>query len=227
MTDVMIHPLDDRLRSVADFVRDKDRVIDVGTDHAYLPIALCASGKTKNVLATDINKGPLTAAARHIRAAGMGRSIATRQCDGVASCADFSPDTVCICGMGGDLTAAILEAAPWLRRAGMRLILQPMTHAEAVRFWLCTHGFSIVDEKLSRVDKIYQTVCADYTGENVDLSLPLAYFGPVNAARGEPLFREMLSRQKGLWEKRRAARAAAHQPTDEEDQILAFLGQYE
>lgn len=38
-------PLCPRLQMVADFVRDGAAVADIGTDHAYLPVALVLSGK--------------------------------------------------------------------------------------------------------------------------------------------------------------------------------------
>ena len=38
-------PLCTRLQMVADFVRDGAAVADIGTDHAYLPVALVLSGK--------------------------------------------------------------------------------------------------------------------------------------------------------------------------------------
>ena len=51
-------PLDARLALAASFVKGR-RVVDVGTDHAYLPIYLLKSGKVRSAAATDINEGPL------------------------------------------------------------------------------------------------------------------------------------------------------------------------
>ena len=57
----MQHPnsLGARLSSALPFITRGGRVIDVGTDHAYLPIALIQEGLCERALACDINKGPL------------------------------------------------------------------------------------------------------------------------------------------------------------------------
>lgn len=52
--------LSKRLRAVADLVPGGTVPADVGTDHAYIPIALVEEGKIPRALAMDINQGPLT-----------------------------------------------------------------------------------------------------------------------------------------------------------------------
>ena len=54
-----------RLCAAADFVRPGAVVADVGTDHAYLPIALCQSGRARSAVASDINEGPILRAREH------------------------------------------------------------------------------------------------------------------------------------------------------------------
>lgn len=44
---------------------------DIGTDHAYVPIALVQRQKIKGAIAMDINEGPLARAQEHIRAARL------------------------------------------------------------------------------------------------------------------------------------------------------------
>ena len=48
-----------RLSVIASLVPESAKVCDVGTDHAFLPIALKKSGRVKSVIATDINEKPL------------------------------------------------------------------------------------------------------------------------------------------------------------------------
>ena len=55
---------------------------DIGTDHAYVPIALVQRQKIKGAIAMDINEGPLARAQEHIRAARLEEYIQTRLSDG-------------------------------------------------------------------------------------------------------------------------------------------------
>ena len=48
-----------RLQAAADLIDYADSVIDIGTDHGYLPIYLLKTGKVKTACAADIRKGPL------------------------------------------------------------------------------------------------------------------------------------------------------------------------
>lgn len=56
-------PLCTRLQMVADFVRDGAAVADIGTDHAYLPVALVLSGKCPRAVVSDLREMPLENAA--------------------------------------------------------------------------------------------------------------------------------------------------------------------
>ena len=59
--------LSKRLRMNASFVTPGNRLADVGTDHGYIPIALCLEGVIPSALAMDVNPGPLERAKEHIQ----------------------------------------------------------------------------------------------------------------------------------------------------------------
>ena len=63
--------LDPRLSLCASFVPAGAKLADIGTDHAYVPIALVQRQKIKGAIARDINEGPLARAQEHIRAARL------------------------------------------------------------------------------------------------------------------------------------------------------------
>ena len=48
-----------RLMSALPYLKKGGAVIDVGTDHAYLPIYLVGEGISSRALACDINRGPI------------------------------------------------------------------------------------------------------------------------------------------------------------------------
>lgn len=179
MTEITLSP---RLRAAAELVRDGAFVADVGTDHAYLPIALCLSGKIRGAVASDINKGPIDRARENIEKYGLAGKISTVHTDGLRGIEPFSPEDVLILGMGGELIASILEAAPWVANAGVNLCLQPMTHAEVLRRYLIERGFEITDEKIVREgDKLYQLIHASYTTKEITpYSEEEFYLGRIN-----------------------------------------------
>ena len=67
---------------------------DIGTDHAYVPIALVQRQKIKGAIAMDINEGPLARAQEHIRAARLEEYIQTRLSAKPASTASTAICTV-------------------------------------------------------------------------------------------------------------------------------------
>ena len=135
-----------RLLKIAEFIPVGSRVADIGTDHAVLPIHLVRSGLAESVIATDINKKPLQKAAENIDAAALSDYITLRLGDGLGCIAPEEVDTVVIAGMGGELIADILDAAPWLKSKNYRLILQPMSRSERLREYLQKNRFTPVAE---------------------------------------------------------------------------------
>ena len=136
--------LNERLSLIASLIRPGERVADIGTDHAYLPIFLRQSGKSSHVLACDIGEKPLAVAAENIKNCGCD-GIELRLCDGLDGIAEDETDTVVIAGMGGECIAGIISRCGWLPGSGKRLLLQPMNSPEELRRALC-HGFSLVSE---------------------------------------------------------------------------------
>ena len=229
-----------RLMTAVPFVRGGRLLADIGTDHAYLPIYLCeqgiltpvatGSGETLCALAADINKGPVERADQHIAEAGLTTRIRTVQTDGLTGLDGYDPADIIIFGMGGELIAAILEASPWVNRAGKRLILQPMTHAEKLREYLLAAGYSIVGETLSREgDRIYQTICAEPAS-----GAPAVNLTPAELAVGQASFRLASPEQKAMYialidrtlrteTAARDARRRAGQRTPEQDLLIVSL----
>ena len=137
--------LSDRLKTIADMVCG-DRIVDVGTDHAYLPLYLVASGKCVSAVASDIAEGPLARAAETIR--GYEDRIRLVRCDGLEAIDESEADCIVAAGMGGDLIRHVIESSGWSFE-GKTLILQPMTRHQELRRWLWEAGFVVPEERLS------------------------------------------------------------------------------
>ncbi len=176
-----------RLESAAAFVRKGDVIADVGTDHAYLPIYLSMYKMISSAIVTDINEGPIERARRNIAEYSCENAISARLSDGLCGVEAYSPNTVFILGMGGELIARIISDAEWLKEKKVRLVLQPMTHKEILRKYLFENGFSIIDEALVDDGKIYQIMVAEYSGERCSADILELHFGRINLERREKL----------------------------------------
>ena len=155
---------DDRLMSAAAFVRQGACFADIGTDHAILPVFLYQSQKITAAFACDIASGPCEKARAQVQKAGLCDHIKVVQTDGLCGLAGKGITDIAICGMGGELIASIVEAAPWTKEAAVRLILQPMTKAPELRAYLAQAGFSVLKETVTQVSgKLYTCLCAEYT----------------------------------------------------------------
>ncbi len=136
-----------RLSAAAQWVPQYARLCDVGTDHAALPIWLMQQGRIHSAIATDIRTGPLERARKNVERYGFSGKIQLRLCDGLSGVTAPEVDTASICGMGGKMMMAILEAAPWTQNE-VRLILQPMKSLGELRKWLSQHGYCIEQERV-------------------------------------------------------------------------------
>lgn len=153
-----IFELSPRLRSVADLVPQNARFVDVGTDHAYLPVWLILQGTIGRALVTDLRPGPLDRARQTAAHYEVSDRLTFRLCDGLSGICSDEADTIAIAGMGGETIAEILSAALWTARGAHRFLLQPMTAHPELRAWLSGHGFTIEREVLTREGKtLYST----------------------------------------------------------------------
>ena len=162
--------LSKRLLCAAELTGCAEVIADVGTDHAYLPIYMLAEGKAERAVATDINMGPLERAKANARLYNVVDRLTLLRTDGLRGVERYSPDVVVIAGMGGELSASIIEKADFLRKYHQRIVCQPMTHSELLRAALCRLGFVIYDERTVYDGKLYQLFAAEYTGENENYS---------------------------------------------------------
>lgn len=150
-----------RLAVVASFVSTGSSVIDVGTDHGYIPVWLVQNGICEKVMALDKRSGPLSAAREHARAFGVDDKIQFLLSDGLDDCPEDSADTVIISGMGGETIAGIIARAPWLLERRIKLILQPQSKTQLLYDWMRENGYMITDAALVKdAGRIYTVFTA-------------------------------------------------------------------
>ena len=202
-----------RLRAIEEMVRPGVGLIDVGTDHGYLPVSLAQHGYSGRLIAADIGEGPLSAARRSAKSAGLLDRIEFQLCDGLALCDPESVDTIVIAGMGGDSICGILDRAEWCMDRRYRLLLQPMTRAEVLRYWLSNNDFVIEQERLvSDGGEIYALLSARFGGKQ-KLSDAELFSGAFSQIRQEPLWPAFSSALRKRMEKQiRGLRQSCREP---------------
>lgn len=181
-----------RLTAIMSHIKDGIGVVDVGTDHGYIPTALAQRGFPGNIIASDINRGPLESARRTAENAGVAERVLFLLCDGLEKCDGAGVDTIIIAGMGGDTICGILDRAEWCLAPGYTLILQPMTKSEILRFWLINNGFEIINDEYVRDGIIYQLIVARFGSLQRLLDAEL-YTGEFKMVRNDELFPEYLN----------------------------------
>ena len=207
--------LDARLKMAADEVRQGKRVVDIGTDHAYLPAYLIENSICPSAIAADIGKGPLENARKVVGASkDLSEKIELRLSDGLKEIKSHEAEDIVIAGMGGILISEILSAAPWVKNEEKRLILQPMSHAEDVRKYLCENGFEIIKEKACTDGRHnYIIIVAEFRNKENDKNEAFYYKGLIQSDKSEDAQRYHKSRMASLVKKRDALKNAGQDVT--------------
>lgn len=184
--------LSKRLQTIADMVSAGGRLVDIGTDHGYIPIDLIQRGQILSALAMDIGKGPLERAKEHVASYGLETKISCRLSNGFEHYQKGESDTAVIAGMGGDLMEKILEGGK--DRLPEELILQPQSEWHKVRRFLADHGYGIVEEKMVIDDGKYYVVMKAITGKKMTLNELEEKYGPYLLSNKDEILFEYLKR---------------------------------
>ena len=177
-----------RLELVASFVPQGAILLDVGSDHAYLPIDLVERGKIKSAIAGEVVEGPYQSAVKNVEAHGLKEKIQVRLANGLAAFEEADHvSVITIAGMGGRLIATILEEGLDKLASVERLILQPNNREDDLRIWLQDHGFQIVAESiLEEAGKFYEILVVE--AGQMKLSASDVRFGPFLSKEVSPVF---------------------------------------
>ena len=215
--------LDSRLMAVASLVRQNSRLADIGTDHAYIPVYLVNNGIITQAIAADINEGPLKNADKNILSYGLSDNIKTMLSDGLVNLPENCADDIIIAGMGGILISEILEKCVWIKNVNIRVIAQPMTHAEKVRDFFINNGFKIKEEITAEDSKHkYCVIAAEYDGVTYDYPEGYPYYGELIRNK-DYLSKEYLFIQRDRLLKRYNALIKSNTQADECDYLNKII----
>ena len=163
-------------------------LLDVGSDHAYLPIDLVERGRIKSAIAGEVVEGPYQSAVKNVEAHGLKEKIQVRLANGLAAFEEADQvSVITIAGMGGRLIATILEEGLDKLASVERLILQPNNREDDLRIWLQEHGFQIVAESiLEEAGKFYEILVVE--AGQMNLLASDVRFGPFLSKEVSPVF---------------------------------------
>lgn len=193
--------LSKRLTAVSSIVPEGCAVLDIGCDHAYVPMELVSKGRAPFAVASDVREGPLAIAKEHIDAAGLSDKILTVLSDGVPEgwrnmVRGDVPVAVITAGMGGLLICDIFQKAP--DRESIRYwAASPQRDVAAVRRTFTGAGFEIKEESFVEEDgKYYPVILFEQTGNALVLTEAEAQYGPVLLKRKDPVLWEYLGMRR-------------------------------
>ena len=141
--------LSTRLNTIACYAKTGKTVVDVGTDHGYIPSYLAKNEFAHYIIATDISEKALKAAHKTAIAYGVEEKITFIKTKGLSGIFEYDPDTIILSGMGAETIAGILADAPWTKQPGVSIIVQPQTKTGYLCLWLNEHGYKIHDATLT------------------------------------------------------------------------------
>ena len=177
-----------RLELVASFVPQGAILLDVGSDHAYLPIELVERGQIEAAIAGEVVEGPYQSAVKNVEAHGLNEKIQVRLANGLAAFEETDQvSVITIAGMGGRLIATILQEGLEKLANVERLILQPNNREDDLRIWLQDNDFQIVAESiLEEAGKFYEILVVE--AGQMKLSASDVRFGPFLSKEVSPVF---------------------------------------
>ena len=153
----------DRIRALASYVQTTTRVfVDIGTNHALLPIAVLRAGRAQRCIGVDRSAHALSEGERRLRRSPDLAGIELRLGDGLSVVAADELDVLSIAGMGPRLMTRILEQGlALLQQAQVRLLLNPFGGTAEPRAFLARHGFELqVDVVIAERGRSYDVLVA-------------------------------------------------------------------
>ena len=160
--------LSKRLNWILEKVDKCETIIDVGTDHGYIPIKLIKDNIASRVITSDINKEPLEKARINASLDGVIEKVDLRLGGGLKTLKSKEVQGIIIAGMGGNLIRDILEADLDKVKDVDYLVLQPAQNPEVLREYLYTHEYEIIDEDICLDEgKYYELFKVKYKKNNI------------------------------------------------------------
>lgn len=141
-----------RIEILASLVDKDAKVLDIGTDHAYLPIYLYQENITKFVTGSDISENALKYAKKNLKRYNLEDKINLIVSDGFKNIKE-DYDTVVISGMGTETIKKILD-----EKRPDKLILSSHKNVDELRRYMVSIDYKIDKEIVIKENNIYYDI---------------------------------------------------------------------
>ena len=145
-----------RIKLIASYIDENDKVLDVGTDHALLPIYLVKNNITNLADGSDISEKVLDSAKRNVKELGYENIINLFISDGLKNISVEKYNTLVVAGMGYSTIKNILQSNKL--DTINKLILQSNNHVEDLRRFLNQINYKIISEDCLKDKSINYTL---------------------------------------------------------------------
>jgi tRNA (adenine22-N1)-methyltransferase len=188
--------LSKRLLAIAELVPKDVRLIDVGTDHALLPIFLLQRNIISQAIGVDRSLSPLNQAKLHREREKISESqLILHQSNGFSDVVVLSGDVTVIAGMGGRSIIDIISN-PKVQKCSL-LILQPNRYAMELRSYLSNNSWKIENEQMIVENQQYYPIICASSGIK-SLTEKQCYFGPILQQKRSPEWLAWLEREHSV-----------------------------
>lgn len=151
-----------RIKTIASLVDKDSKLVDIGTDHGYLPIYLYENGITKNVTGSDISKNALEYARINLARHSLDDKIKLVVSDGFKNLNE-EYDIAVISGMGTDTIKKILD----IDNIPNKLIISSHKNVDELRLFMNEKKYRIVKETVLKENNVYYDIIKYEKGEEI------------------------------------------------------------
>lgn len=163
-----------RLKTIASFIEQEDRVADIGCDHAYLSIYLVQNKMCQSVIASDINSNALENAIQNIKKEKLEKQIPVVLSNGLENISQNEVDTLVLSGMG---TSTILRILKKVHKDKIKkIIVQSNNDLYELRKKMKEYGYFLQQEDIVYEGKHYYCI-GKYEQKPKALKKVELYFG--------------------------------------------------
>ncbi len=223
--------LSKRLQGVINLMPVHNTICDVGCDHGYVAITFIQKQLAKNVIAMDVNKGPLEQAKYHAKLFQVEDKLQFRLSDGLKEVVPGEADAFLCAGMGGRLIVHIMEQSQDVLAKMKGAVLQPQSEIALVRKYVYEMGWHIEAEDIvfeaegDNFGKYYPMMYVVPGEEPMPSEEELSY-GPVLLKKHHPVLRQYLEfsfgHKQDLYE-RLQKQASGPQAKERQKELLAEI----